>query len=273
MKPIDIYRANSRRRKPGKFALLRERRSIESKYFRSMKRLLRTTEAQVKQEFVRRQIITDAEYVGVVLKDISPEDFQNSFTNLRALIEGTADTVTDTVREFTNEADEVHRQRFFKSLERSFGVDIQGIINEEGLTDVINGAVSENVSLVKSLPNSYLDQLEQAVFRNFAQGGGGTQAAIEDMLRQSGAQIRGKLESRAKLIARDQNAKLNSRLTRERQTALGVTQYIWVTSRDERVRPTHHANRNKVFRWDSPPPATGHPGEDIQCRCIAQPVL
>lgn len=46
--------------------------------------------------------------------------------------------------------------------------------------------------------------------------------------------------------------------------------YVWMTAGDEKVRPSHAANDGKIFRW-SDPPATGHPGEDIHCRCIAVP--
>lgn len=45
--------------------------------------------------------------------------------------------------------------------------------------------------------------------------------------------------------------------------------YIWRTRGDANVRPSHAANNGKVFSWDSPP-ATGHPGEDYGCRCIAE---
>ena len=38
------------------------------------------------------------------------------------------------------------------------------------------------------------------------------------------------------------------------------------------VRPTHVANSGIVFAWDAPP-ATGHPGEDIQCQCVAIAVI
>ncbi len=41
---------------------------------------------------------------------------------------------------------------------------------------------------------------------------------------------------------------------------------------DERVRPSHEALDGTRQRWDDPP-AEGHPGEPINCRCIAEPVL
>ena len=80
-------------------------------------------------------------------------------------------------------------------------------------------------------------------------------------------------DSRARLIARDQVSKLNGDLTRDRQLDLGVEGYIWRTVGDERVRDTHSDNDGKFFSWDNPPAETGHPGEDFQCRCWAEPVL
>ncbi|MFN9900791.1 MAG: phage minor head protein, partial [bacterium] len=67
---------------------------------------------------------------------------------------------------------------------------------------------------------------------------------------------------KAQLIARDQTAKANAVLTQVRQQRLGIQEYIWQTCQDERVRPTHASKHGKIFRWDSPPPDTGHPGHD-----------
>ena len=75
------------------------------------------------------------------------------------------------------------------------------------------------------------------------------------------------------LLSRDQTTKLNASLTKLRQESAGITEYIWQTAGDERVRPTHKANDGKKFNWDKPPAKTGHPGTDINCRCVAIPVM
>ena len=54
---------------------------------------------------------------------------------------------------------------------------------------------------------------------------------------------------------------------------MGISEYRWGTAGDERVRETHEANDGKVFRWDTPPAETGHPGNDVQCRCTARPII
>jgi len=48
-------------------------------------------------------------------------------------------------------------------------------------------------------------------------------------------------------------------------------QYIWRTVKDSDVRPAHAAREGQIFSWTSPPEG-GHPGEDYNCRCWAEPV-
>lgn len=54
--------------------------------------------------------------------------------------------------------------------------------------------------------------------------------------------------------------------------ALRLETYIWRSADDGRVRAAHAANDDQVFAW-SAPPAGGHPGQDWNCRCTAEPVL
>jgi SPP1 gp7 family putative phage head morphogenesis protein len=61
-------------------------------------------------------------------------------------------------------------------------------------------------------------------------------------------------------------------VNRARQTELGVKQYTWRTSLDERVRPEHQEREGEVFSW-AKPPKDGHPGQPINCRCTADPDL
>lgn len=86
-------------------------------------------------------------------------------------------------------------------------------------------------------------------------------------------------QSRAELTARDQTLKAYAQIQQARQTAAGITRYVWTTALDERVRPDHADLDGTVQAWDDPPVVDqrtgrrGHPGEDFQCRCTAVPVL
>lgn len=51
-----------------------------------------------------------------------------------------------------------------------------------------------------------------------------------------------------------------------------ATHYIWRTRSDGKVRAAHAANNGRIFSWDNPPPM-GHPGEDFNCRCTAEPYV
>ena len=81
-------------------------------------------------------------------------------------------------------------------------------------------------------------------------------------------------ERRAKLVARDQVAKLNGQINMDRQVALGVTHYRWISRHDKRVRPTHKKRRDKIFRWGDLAATGGEiPGIPPLCRCHAAPVV
>lgn len=54
--------------------------------------------------------------------------------------------------------------------------------------------------------------------------------------------------------------------------ALRLENYVWRSADDRRVRAAHAANDDQVFAW-SAPPAGGHPGQDWNCRCTAEPLL
>ena len=83
-------------------------------------------------------------------------------------------------------------------------------------------------------------------------------------------------DSRAELIARDQVLTLNAQITTQRQRDVGVEEFIWTTSGDERVRDSHQELDGQKFRYDDPPVVDGEPalpGEPILCRCIPYPVI
>lgn len=63
--------------------------------------------------------------------------------------------------------------------------------------------------------------------------------------------------------------RLNGRF---QQSGLGVTEYIWRSRDDERVRSLHRQYGDQTFFWDIPPEGS-HPGAGYNCRCYAEPVL
>jgi SPP1 gp7 family putative phage head morphogenesis protein len=129
-----------------------------------------------------------------------------------------------------------------------------------------------NVSLIESIDSRYFDDIERVITEAVREGKN-TEALRKDLQRRYSVS-----ESRARLIARDQVAKLNGTIAQDRQQQYGVTRYMWSTSGDERVRDSHAELDGTIQRWDDPPVASengerGHPGHIFQCRCVPVPVL
>ena len=53
---------------------------------------------------------------------------------------------------------------------------------------------------------------------------------------------------------------------------LHVDRYIWRSSDDSRVRAAHAEYDDHIFLWSAPPEG-GHPGQDWNCRCTAEPII
>lgn len=152
------------------------------------------------------------------------------------------------------------------NLSRGLGVDLTSAIRSLNVAPQIEAATVANAALIKSLPDQAIDKIKSKVLNDVARG------VRYETLAEDIAQQFDVTDRRAKLIARDQMAKVNSAINEAKQTALGIKKYEWVTAGDERVRDTHADNNGKTFEWDNPP-ATGHPGDDINCRCIAVPII
>lgn len=151
-----------------------------------------------------------------------------------------------------------------KSLKTVLDVDVFG--GEPFLKSQLENYVEQNVGLIKSVDARYFTEVEEIVFRGARQGL--STQEISATIRKRGNIAK----RRSDLIARDQVNKLNGQLSKLRQTDLGVGRYVWRTSLDERVRATHRVREGQIFSWDEPP-GDGHPGEPINCRCYAEPVL
>ncbi|MCP4051065.1 MAG: hypothetical protein GY730_10215 [bacterium] len=171
-----------------------------------------------------------------------------------------------------------NRREVLKLLSVVQGSQIQDIfLSESFLEFEISAFVKQNISLIKTVPERFFRETEGIIFRGIQQG----VSHVE--IRKQITERFNISRNRAKLIARDQVGKLNSQLTQLRQQSVGVKKYIWRTVGDERVRgnpggqfphatPSHFSREGKKFNW-SEPPSDGHPGQPIQCRCYAEPIL
>ena len=163
--------------------------------------------------------------------------------------------------------------------------------DEPWVKNVIDSWSREQVTLITKASQDMLDTVARRIREGVKAGKSARQ--VTAMIN---ADLPGISYRRARIIARDQTAKLNSALTQGRMADAGIETYIWSTSEDERVRgnptglypkalPSHYVMNGKVCRWDDPTvwlengewvKRAGdapyfHPGMAIMCRCVAIP--
>ena len=191
------------------------------------------------------------------------------------------------------------RTAMHKALARSLGINIAAVLDEPAVADALALGSMEAANLIKSIPQQLIGDVAAAVMDNMR----GTPLPNDRTLLQQIEHIGGVSKKRARLIARDQTSKMTSTLNQARQQSLGIDMYIWRTAKDQRVvgNPSglypkgnqvhgdHYVMEGLYCRWDDPTVVSydkgstwikrgsnmpkEHPGQQIQCRCYAEPVV
>lgn len=143
----------------------------------------------------------------------------------------------------------------------------------KAIRDAMNASIQENISLIRSIPQKYLTNVEGTVMRGFSRG--------RDL-----KQISGELQShygvtkrRAAFIALDQSNKLNATVTQARRVELGLFEAEWFHSNaGKHPRPSHVKAGKDRLRFDIRKGAyiDGEyiqPGFEPGCRCGSRTVL
>lgn len=219
-------------------------------------------------------------YIGdSAINDAWPDDIMEVFASVKnkwrsAEFAGASKSVAS---DFVKAMNIQNSKRFTASVKPVgvTGLDIFG--DSPKLTDLLSASIADNTRLITSIPEQYLENVQSVVMSNM-RAGLRPSAIVKQLQEQYGITQR-----RATLIARDQTSKANGELSKQRQEDAGFEYFRWSDSDDARVRDRHEKLSNQdigfgkgVYRWDNPPKndkgAPIIPGQEINCRCIAQPV-
>lgn len=238
---------------------------LEHKYFKLIRDLLRAYRYRVKDRLSHAlPRLLERAQEKIHRRDAEADVIEALFNELEVYIGDIfdPDTLKRELVDIGGAAEQFNAAQMNGQVREVLGVDVVG--DEPWLDEVLQAFAAENASLITSTAEQWHDEIAQATVRAVRQGTSAGDLAdfLEDRFEVA--------ESRAAFIARDQISKLNGDLTKARQTDLGVTGYVWRTSGDERVRPEHRALNGRKFSWDDPP-EVGHPGQDYNCRCTAEP--
>lgn len=173
----------------------------------------------------------------------------------------------------------------------------------DDVLEVVNNEMALTTSLITDVVEDIKKSVELNVLQGATRGLRGESLAkhVEKSLKGEKGVFK-KAKTRAKLIARNQISSFNGALTKKRNENLGLKFYVWMTSGDTRVRDegkkadamkNHEVMHGKIYPWGDSPvtvvvdgvkykfnpapksPTGGatYPGKEINCRCVARPML
>jgi SPP1 gp7 family putative phage head morphogenesis protein len=218
-------------------------------------------------EFVERvePVRTDAKQppgrrVNKILDQISEAFFRRyGHDRLEALAE-----------KYMQRTSKFQRDQFEKFAQEALGVSLSGAI-DKGVRQTVQNATARNVSLIKSIPQRYFEDVEKTVTQGLAAG-----KRHEDISKDI-EETFGTAQESARLVARNETLTYYAEVNKARQENLGVTEFVWRTVHDERVRSSHAELDGETFSWDDLPENDKgeeiFPGSEINCRCWSEPVL
>lgn len=186
------------------------------------------------------------------------------------------------IKKFDDMADKI-ATKFATSGRKATDSAFQSALRDAGFTvefkitpvmrDAMNATITENVGLIKSIPQQYLTDVEGIIMRGFSQGRD-LKTISDDLQSRYGVTKR-----RAALIARTQSNMLTATVTQARRVELGLFEAIWVhSSAGKEPRPSHVKAGREKQKFDVREGCLidGEkilPGVKINCRCSSRTIL
>ena len=165
------------------------------------------------------------------------------------------------------------------SFGKQFNKSLKDEMSKKGTQAAVHQILMDNAKLIKSVPQAAARRITQQVYEEYLKGNRGV--AIQRIVSTEAPLLTTK---RIRLIARTEVAKANTAMTEVRSRDMGADWYIWRSSKDERVRSSHHFMEGVLVSWDSSPNPESLSGEKNRfgayhagccpnCRCYAEPFI
>ncbi len=252
-------------------------KSLEIEY----RRQLITYVKEIKK-LVREYILNNLNFTSSYRFVIKKDDLSNDLDNyIKAILEQAKDKAFFLIIGLRKLANKVNI--FNKNIFSKFISSVPELTNK--ISEEIKMWISENTNLITNIPVLMMSKIVIAIHDSVRSSD--SIAALKEEIKE----IESSTDKRAKLIASDQIGKINGNIVRQRNLDLGITEYVFLTSRDEKVRPTHKVMENKVCSWldsdvykdaesdkkwkkrNSIGGVEKHPEEDFNCRCTSIAII
>ncbi len=175
-------------------------------------------------------------------------------------------------------------KQFFITTKKVTPSEIEIPLNPK-FYDTIKQTYTENLDYyIQKMKNDQIVRLREKVAKNVALGFR-AETMIDDILKSKSM-----TRNHARFLAKQETSLMTASYREARYADVGVTEYVWSTSMDERVRPmasvrgkarlnNHRILQGRKFKFSEPPvvdSATNrrcNPGQDYGCRCTAIPYI
>lgn len=231
--------------------------------------------------------------------NLTPADVGRRLENIRKTYEEIFSMNADQfAKVWVDRVNQYNLRKTIAELRQTLGIDVGTILNENMQKD-LDLMMFEAASYIRTIPIQLVGKVADRVLEHYKgipfPENRTLQAQIKEEFHVS--------DGRAKVLARDQTAKMNTSISAIRQADIGVEMYIWRTVKDSRVVGTpggkypkgtklhkdHYIMEGKYCRWDNPDVYSddegatwkqrtenmphNHPGDDIMCRCRPEAVI
>jgi len=266
-------------KKPKTLSLLKTPRAVELEYYKQLKQLANEMKKDINETIlpILENVSLDSKYT----KDVGVTDLlsalnilQGKYSNTFAFASRVANSVVSRLLNMGND-------KFRKTLEGAYGVDVGRMINQNKLNDLVALQRRKQEVLIKSIPAQFFNHIEM-IIQNGVSGNKTYKSIANEIKGISGiSSVYGKLDNRVKLIARNEISTINANLNNARAESAGITRATWQTSGDERVRGINPKDSQDHESLDGEEfdikvglrdPRSGEmitPGSAINCRCQA----
>lgn len=176
----------------------------------------------------------------------------------------------------TTKSSEASLKMSLKKL--SGGMSLKTGVVPKGMEDISQATIAENVSLIKTIPTQYLNDVTGSVMRSISKGAG-----IADLIPEI-TKYGMITERRGRMIAYDQTRKAYNSINKVRLQSNGVKQFEWAHSGGGHTpRQSHIKISGHIFSFENlikeqadlgvPEKDRGLPGYPINCGCTMIPVV
>lgn len=233
-----------------------------------LRSMLRQLSAEVKANVLPAAEADVARYHAALMSDAG-EFAERRLEELKQLAKYLGRIASETVNRILRREGAKHTDKWKAQVRAAFSIDLAAVVRQEDIAEPLDAASKRAAALITGLSDETAAGVEKLTRRALTQG-----MTAKDLRAELTKQF-GIADRRAKIIARDQLATLNSDLNRIRHTQAGITTYSWSTAHDERVRPLHTAIDGNRYRYGERTGAEGGlpPGQPIMCRCVARAVV